>query len=174
VTVIDKAILVAFATKQGSTREGAEAIAATLEALGRAVEVRAARDVGALEAFDAVVLGGPLYLGRWHRDARSFLTRHRRELAAMPVAVFAYGPLSAEPAHHDAARKQLVRALSRVPEVQPVGIGIFAGRIDPAQLRFPFDRMDAVDARDPAALRAWAESLPSLLTRSANGEAVAA
>src|SRR5271169_5073510 len=42
--------------------------------------------------YDLVVFGAPLYSGRWHRDARRFLRRHRRELAAVPVAVFAMGP----------------------------------------------------------------------------------
>ena len=89
-------VLVAYATRHGSAREVAEAIAGTLQALGADVELRAARDVrgpdgfvrGQTGSWSLIVLGAPLYSGRWHRDAHRFLRRHRKELAGVPVAVF--------------------------------------------------------------------------------------
>jgi menaquinone-dependent protoporphyrinogen oxidase len=53
-------ILIAYASKHGSTRQVADAIAAELEPTGHEVVVRPAaaeRDPG---AYDAVVLGAPL------------------------------------------------------------------------------------------------------------------
>src|SRR5919197_1438927 len=81
-------ILVAYATKRGSTREVAEAIAVELERDGVHAVVQSARDDVDLRTFDGVVLGGALYTGRWHRDARRFLRRHRRILTTLPVAVY--------------------------------------------------------------------------------------
>lgn len=85
-------VLVVYATRHGSTREVAGSIAAALREQGASVESRAAHDFrGPIGNRDLVVLGGPLYAGRWHRDARRFLTRRRKELLTIPVAVFAVG-----------------------------------------------------------------------------------
>ena len=86
-------ILVAYATRSGSTREVAEQIAETLRSSGMEVSVQPARQVRTLEGTSAVVLGAPLYLGRWLKDARRFLKRHRDSLANRQVAIFALGPL---------------------------------------------------------------------------------
>src|SRR6266496_2234102 len=73
-------ILVAYATKHGSTQEVAEAIAATLREHALEVEVQPASEVRALDRYGAVLLGAPLYSGRWHGDANRFLKRHRTAL----------------------------------------------------------------------------------------------
>jgi menaquinone-dependent protoporphyrinogen oxidase len=155
-------ILVAYATKRGSTREVAEAVAATLHGQGLAVEVRPARDVSDLSGYDGVVLGGALYTGRLHRDAREFLARHRNTLAVKPAAVFAMGPRTATEKDLAQSRAQLDRALAAVPEVEPQAVAIFGGVLDPAKQRFPFSRMAASDARDWEAIRRWAEEVAAL------------
>ena len=133
------AVLVAYATKKGSTQEVAEAVAEVLRERGLEVELRAAREVEDVSAYAGVVVGGALYTGRWHRDARRLLRRHRAALATLPVAVFAMGPKTAEPNDLARAREQLDRHLNKVPEVEPVAVGIFGGVVDPAKLRFPFN-----------------------------------
>jgi menaquinone-dependent protoporphyrinogen oxidase len=152
-------ILVAYATKKGSTREVAEAIAARLETDGLRTVVQPASDHVDLRTFDAVVLGGALYTGRWHRDARRFLHRHRGALQTMPVAVFAMGRSTTAEDALAASLTQLERALGRVPEVTPVAVSIFGGVIDPARLRFPFNRMPPTDARDWDATTAWSDEV---------------
>jgi menaquinone-dependent protoporphyrinogen oxidase len=152
-------VLVAYATKKGSTREVAEAIAARLEAAGLRTVVQPAKHRADLRTFDAVVLGGALYGGRWHRDARRFLRRHRRILTTMPVAVFAMGPGTNDEHAMGHSFTQLERALGRVPEVAPVAVTVFGGVVDPARLRFPFSRMPPSDARDWDAIAAWADEV---------------
>lgn len=156
-------ILVAYGTKRGSTREVAEAVAAALREEGLEVEVRAAAETRAVERYDAVVLGGALYIGRWHRDARRFLARHRSALAELPVAVFAMGPRTLAEKDVAESRAQLDRALAEVPEVQPVAVAVFGGVIDPATQHFPLNRMPAIDVRDWDAIRAWAQELAGSL-----------
>jgi menaquinone-dependent protoporphyrinogen oxidase len=163
-------VLVAYASRHGSTREVAERIAATLSERGLAVDVRPAADVGVVAGYDAVVLGGALYTGRWHADARRFLKRQGAGLTAMPVAIFAMGPRTLEPADVQGSREQLDHALARFPDLAPASVAIFGGVLDPAQLRFPFNRMPASDARDWAAIDAWARELAaSLAPASAMG-----
>lgn len=86
-------VLVAYGTKNGGTAGIAEMIGQELRTLGLAVEVRAAVDVRDTTGYTAVVLGGALYMHRWHRDATRFARRHRRELAGKPVWLFSSGPL---------------------------------------------------------------------------------
>jgi menaquinone-dependent protoporphyrinogen oxidase len=59
---------------------------------------------------------------------------------------------------HDAeeSRSQLVKALAKVPEVDPSAVAVFGGVIDPHVLRFPLNRLPASDARDWDAIRSWA------------------
>jgi menaquinone-dependent protoporphyrinogen oxidase len=161
--VIPMPTLVAYGSRHGSTREVAEAIAATLRDRGLAVDLRPAGEVAALDGYDAVILGGALYAGRWHADARRLL--RRRELATLPVAVFALGPHTLSEEDVAGSRAQLDRVLARVPDVEPIAVAIFGGVIDPAQLRFPFSRMPASDARDWDAIRAWAASIAARIAR---------
>ncbi len=156
-------ILIAYASKHGSTREVADVIAAELEPSGLEVEVRPARAVEDPGAYDAVVLGAPLYMGRWHKDARAFLRSHRKTLERLPVAIFALGPVDADPQHWQGAEEQLDKALAALLEVDPVDVRVFGGAIKPDELRFPFTHMPAADVRDWVAIRAWAAGLPERL-----------
>lgn len=152
-------LLIAYASKHGSTQEVAEAIA---ERVGRGdleVELRRAADVADVTPYDGVILGGSLYFGRWHEDAVRFLSRHRRELSDLPVAVFALGPKTAEPADLADSRAQLENALQKTPRVEPSSIAVFGGVIDPAELRFPLSRLPASDARDWSAIESWASEI---------------
>jgi menaquinone-dependent protoporphyrinogen oxidase len=147
--------LVTYASKHGSTREVAERVAEVMRGAGFAVDVMPAANVGHLRGYDTVVLGGALYAGRLHKDARRFLARHREALAVRSVAVFAMGPATNEPSDLAGSRAQLDRALAKVPDLEPISVAIFGGVIDPDTLRFPFNRMPASDARDWAAIEAW-------------------
>ncbi|MEJ2665599.1 MAG: flavodoxin domain-containing protein [Deinococcales bacterium] len=162
-------VLVAYASRYGSTEEVARTIATTLRTCGLAVTATPAADVRDLEPYDAVVLGAALYMYRWHKAARRFLSRHRAALDRRAVAVFALGPVH-EP-HDDKewedARSQLDRELDRYPWLAPVTLAVFGGRFDPAKLRFPINVLagsePASDIRDWDAIRSWAEALPAML-----------
>ena len=156
-------VLVAYATKRGSTREVAEAVAEELTIRGLETTVAPADEIADLAGFDGVVLGGSLYMGRWHADARSFLKRHREALAGVPLAVFAMGPLTMEDSDVAASRKQLDDALAKTPDVTPVTTAVFGGVIDPDKLHFPFSHMPASDARDWDAIGAWADEVAERL-----------
>jgi menaquinone-dependent protoporphyrinogen oxidase len=165
-------ILVGYATKYGSTQEVAEAVAAALREGGQAVDCQPAQNVRSLDGYGAVVLGAPLYMFRWHKDAKSFLSRHRQALTARPVAVFAMGPLKDEAKDWQDVRAQLDKELLKFPWLAPVAAEVFGGKHDPAKLSFPHNlipalkQMPASDIRDWAAIRAWASGLPAILAPS--------
>jgi menaquinone-dependent protoporphyrinogen oxidase len=162
-------ILVGFATRYGSTQEVAETIAATLREGGLEVDCQPASKVRTLEGYTAVVLGAPLYMFRWHKDALRFLSRHREALTERPVVVFALGPTH-DP--HDEKEwedscAQLDRELAKHPWLTPLTREMFGGKYDPAKLRFPINLLagmePASDIRDWTAIRAWASNVASAL-----------
>ena len=166
-------VLIAFATRYGSTREVADAIGAALRDKGLAVDIQPARAVRSLESCSAVVLGAPLYMFRWHADALRFLSRHRQALAERPAAVFALGPFHGDEKERRQAREQLDKALAQYAWFAPKAVEVFGGKFDPARLDFPYNlfpplkQMPASDARDWAAIGAWAGSLATTLPPTA-------
>jgi menaquinone-dependent protoporphyrinogen oxidase len=157
-------VLVAFATRYGSTQEVAEAVAATLRDGGLAVDVMPIRRVRALVDYRMVVLGAPLYMFHWHRDAKGFLVRYRKTLEKLPVAVFALGPFfQNDEKECREARRLLDGELARFPWFAPRACEVFGGRFDPTKIRFPLrsflKKIPATDFRDWDAIRAWAGSL---------------
>jgi len=155
--------LVAYASKHGTTREVAESIAETLRGHGLGVEIEDAASVHDISGYDVVVVGGGLYMGKWHADARRLLERNRRELREKRLAVFAMGPDSLEESKIAESRRQLERALAATPELEPMAVTIFGGALRPENWRFPFNRLPAFDARDWDAIRVWAEEVAAKL-----------
>ncbi|MFF1296340.1 MULTISPECIES: flavodoxin domain-containing protein [unclassified Streptomyces] len=94
-------VLVAYGTTNGSTARIAEAVAAVLRKEGFTAEALPAGAVARVTPYDAVVLGGGLYAGRWHKDARRFVRRHGGELAGLPLWLFSSGPLDASASERD-------------------------------------------------------------------------
>lgn len=86
-------VLVTYSTKNGSTAEIAACIGEELRAMGLQVDVRDVGEVHDVAPYEAVVLGSALYMGRWRKDALRFGRRHKDELVALPVWLFASGPL---------------------------------------------------------------------------------
>jgi menaquinone-dependent protoporphyrinogen oxidase len=148
-------VLVAYATKHGSTREVAADVARVLRQAGFEVEINPAREVKSVDPYQAVVLGGALYMGRLHKDARKLLARG--ELASLPLAVFAMGPKSTEPQELAASGAQLKRALGAVPEIEPLATAVFGGVMK-------FGKKKMLDARDWNAIQAWAEDVARKLS----------
>lgn len=152
-------VLVAFASRHGSTAEVAKAVARRLAERGLTTETVPVTQVGGLTQFDAVVLGTALYMGRAHKDARRFLHRWERDLASVPFAVFGMGPLTTSAHDLEGSRRQLDRALAATPLVDPFAVTVFGGVVEPDKLPFPLSRMTATDARDWVAINAWADEV---------------
>lgn len=167
-------VLVTYATTYGSTQEVAESIADTLRKGGLEVDLQPMRRVRTLTGYRAIVLGAPLYMFRWHKDARYFVARYRTALAELPTAVFALGPLPGtdEKGWQD-CRAQLDKELAQFPSLKPIALELFGGRYDPSALRFPYTlfpplkKLPAGDIRDWAAIRDWASALALKLQPSA-------
>ena len=158
--------LVAYGSKYGATAGIAEAIGATLREHGLATDVRSAADVDRIDDYDAVVVGGGLYVGRWHGEAVGFLRRFEDQLIDRPTWLFSSGPTGGTPK----AEVELRDVLATQPG-PPGNIAKLAGRIRPRGHRTFGGRAGSEmggifarwipkgDWRDFEAIRAWAATI---------------
>ncbi len=167
-------VLVGYASKYGSTQKVAEAIAATFRENEFVVDLKPMREVKTLVEYTAVVLGAPIYMLRWHKEAYDFLSRHREALTKLPVAVFALGPLNDDENEWMEIRAQLDKELGKIPWFTPIAIEIFGGKYDPKKLFLPdkiitslpaspLHNMPASDLRNWTAIRTWASNIAAQL-----------
>jgi menaquinone-dependent protoporphyrinogen oxidase len=155
-------ILIAVASKHGSTHEIAQAIGAEIRAHNIMADVCDAGAVTDLTPYDAVVLGSGIYAGSWLPDAKLFATRHHAALQQRPVWVFSSGPLGDDdPQPHDNPER-LAAPLAGVPIRDHQ---IFVGKLDTSALSFAERLITRVvmapdgDFRDWEAVRDWATSI---------------
>jgi menaquinone-dependent protoporphyrinogen oxidase len=80
-------VLVTYATMAGSTAEVAQAVGEEIAKGGLQVDVLPLEEVKDIQAYDGVVVGGPMIMG-WHRAALRFLRVNREALQRIPLAVF--------------------------------------------------------------------------------------
>jgi menaquinone-dependent protoporphyrinogen oxidase len=165
-------VLVAYTTRAGTTAEVATTIAEALRQTGLTVEVRQAKEVTDMCPYQAVVAGSAIYMGQWMPDAVKFVRRHRQVLSQMPVAYYAVCLTLKDDTEENrcTVAAYLDPLQAEVPEVKPVDVGLFAGRMDYSRLSFFYriivKKMGAPegDFRDEQAIRSWAEALGPKLT----------
>jgi menaquinone-dependent protoporphyrinogen oxidase len=160
-------VLVVVASKYGSTRGIAAALAEELPATeaGKGAGLTAARyDAGHAPGpgnFDAVLVGSAVYAGRWREEARDYVTAHAGQLRDKPVWLFSSGPIGSPPFPPDEPHD--VYPLGQL--VGARGHRVFPGRLDKELLsvgeRAMVTAMRAPlgDFRDWDAVRSWAREL---------------
>jgi menaquinone-dependent protoporphyrinogen oxidase len=166
--VSDVKVLVAVASKHGSTQGIAEAIAARLNELGHDAEVRSAEDVREIGDVRALVLGSAVYAGSWMKEAMDFAERNADAFSNVPVWLFSSGPLGTEVKDEEEQPRQL-GDLTRM--LKPIEHRVFFGALDKSKLGFAERMMvKAVkapegDFRDWDTIRSWADGIASELDR---------
>lgn len=162
-------VLVTAASKHGATREIADTIARTLADHGVSAELVDLEEVRDLGRYDAVVLGSALYMGRWLKQARSFIEIHAEDLAQRPTWLFSSGPIvgdppTPEPADEAAGRRALELVDAREHKV-------FAGKLDKSALGLlekaavSAAHASEGDHRDWDEIQRWATAIAEQLKR---------
>jgi menaquinone-dependent protoporphyrinogen oxidase len=151
-------VLVAYDTKNGSTEEVAQAILARLREHGCTVDIQLAKYVRNLKEFDHLVVGAPIYSGRWLSGAHKILKRLGKQTREQipSVAIFALGPRVDEgPQNWTGPKAQFDRALGRHPSLKPDSVALFGGA-DPPK------KSPRRDIRDWEAIKSWADELANM------------
>jgi menaquinone-dependent protoporphyrinogen oxidase len=163
-------VLVAYGAKYGATAEIAEKIGQVLQEAGLALDVKPADQAGNPQSYAAVVLGSAVYMGRWRKEAETFLQVHEKALAERPVWLFSSGPLGEGDPVHLAEGFGFPSGLQPIADrIRPRDIAIFHGAVDMKKLN-PFERMmfrmaksPGGDSRDWDAIAAWAAGIAAAL-----------
>ncbi|MBC6445853.1 flavodoxin domain-containing protein [Actinokineospora xionganensis] len=157
-------VLIAYASKMGSTKEIADAIGVELLKLGVSADVRDVAGVTTLKGYDTVVLGSAVYAGRWRPEASRFVKRNAPGLAARRVWLFESGWIGKRP-ETITPSPFAAKWAGRIGAPPPT---VFGGRLDPKLATGPIDRLLAKrmpgDARDWDEILAWARTLAAALT----------
>jgi menaquinone-dependent protoporphyrinogen oxidase len=163
-----KTVLVCYATRYGSTGKIASIIAEELVKAHLEVTLSPLSLVTDPGTSDAVVIGSPLYMGKWLAEARDFVSRFRTKLQARPVVVFTVGYSFRDQMKEDIASGD--EALSSVKVfITPAAEGYFAGRVDPDSMNSAdrevtrLARIIPGDFMSPESVRNWARGLPHIL-----------
>jgi menaquinone-dependent protoporphyrinogen oxidase len=161
-------VLVAYASKRGSTAEIAETVAATLRRAGVEVDLESVEEVKELDRYGAVILGSAVYMKRWRGDARHFLKKHRKALRQVPFWVFSSGPVS-DSANDNPDWMEPPNLVEKVEEMGARGHVVFGGSL-PLQPRGMMERAMVEgtpkqhrDRRDWSEIREWADQVASEL-----------
>ncbi len=168
-------VLVVYGSKRQGTAGLAEMVADGFRREGVRAVVAPADAVRDLDLYDAVIVGGALYAGRWHKDARRFVKRLDRQLRARPVWFFSSGPLDGSAEDHEIPPTHQVAAL--MARIGARGHVTFGGRLAPDAHGFPASAMakdHAGDWRDPTHAATWAREVAATLAPAVGDEGRAA
>jgi menaquinone-dependent protoporphyrinogen IX oxidase len=191
-------ILIAYTTNAGTTADVAQIIGDELGKDGTQVDIRRLEEVDDIAAYTAVVVGGPMILG-WHKAALKFLKKHQTVLSRIPTAYFFTAknltdtgqtsvegiPVDLDPTLAKPPKKPgrvsfkeryalvenyLRPALRLAPEVKPVRVGFFAGRLDLYRLKWwqtlfvlLIIQAQPGGSHNTPYIRAWAANLRTVL-----------
>lgn len=160
-------VLVTFGSKRGGTAEIAQWIGDALRAEQLTVEVKPAREVHSLSGYGAVIIGGALYYGRWHREARRFSRRFGSALRKMPVWLFGSGPLDDSANQPNPVKVFGANAVDKAAtRLNAREHTVFGGRLTRDARGFPAAAMaknQAGDYRDRDRIQAWAKNIAAQL-----------
>jgi menaquinone-dependent protoporphyrinogen oxidase len=166
-------ILVAYASKHGSTAEIAQSIGQTLSENHHTVEVLPVETIKHLDNYEALILGSAVYAGRWMKEAVSFLRSH--QFIKLPIYLFSSGPIgNAEP--HELLDgytiPEIVKDLTKDLNIR--NVQIFHGKIDLRKLSlaelmlFKSVGAQSGDFRRWDAIKVWAQHISDELVQVHN------
>jgi menaquinone-dependent protoporphyrinogen oxidase len=176
-------VLVAYASRCGSTGGVAERIGQVLCEMGARAEVRLVERVTRLDPYQALIVGSAVRSDQWLPEAVDLLRANRAMLDRIPVALFltCLTMSRANAENREKAGAYLEPVLKTIPELQPVDSGFFAGALDYGKLSWPMrvimrqkmrDKgIEEGDYRDWGLIRAWATALHQKLLTAWAGNA---
>ena len=163
-------VLVTYASKYGSTGGVAKEIANTLNNNGFLVDVRLITKSMDLSAYSSIIIGSPVYVGKWMEEAYDFVQSNRKILSNMNVAYFLTS-MTLGASKDEVAKQEIEEILNsiekEIPEVKTLHKGFFGGAIDYSKMSLAMKTMLKImpedvkegDFRDWGVINSWAEEI---------------
>ncbi len=157
---MNKRILIAYATRAGSTAEVAAVLGESLSSRGFAVHVRPVKEEPSLEGYQAALLGSAIRMGAWLPEMVKYIKANQAALQSLPSALFTVHILNT--GQDAASRAARLAYLNPVRLLLPGAEEVFfTGKMDFSRLSF-VDRLIAKavkaaesDQRDWPKIRSW-------------------
>jgi menaquinone-dependent protoporphyrinogen oxidase len=165
-------LLIAYASRCGSTGGVADAIGQVLYGNGTSIDVRVVGNVNDLSPYQGVIVGSAIRMGKWLPEAVAFVKKHQDALSRLRTAYFvACITMKDDTAEN---RRKVLAYLDpvrkEISQIQPVDIGLFAGAVDFGKLSFAYKSILKAkgvpegDFRNWASIRSWAAGIrPAIL-----------
>jgi menaquinone-dependent protoporphyrinogen oxidase len=159
-------LLIAYASKYGSTAEIAEVIGKELRKRAYNADVKPVDSVDSLDGYEGFVIGSALYAGGWMKPAAKFLRANKKLLAGYPVWLFSSGPTGqGDPNEIMDGWTFPEDLMPAVETINPKEIILFHGSIDLDKLNFAEKmviksvKATIGDFRDWLVIRGWARAI---------------
>ncbi len=159
---IQKKVLIAYASRAGSTEEVAEAIGQVLRGRGIPADVVPAGKVAGVSTYRAVIIGSAIRMGRWLPEAARLVEKNQAPLTGIPTAFFSVClTMQKDTPENRRTVEDYMKPV--VQKLRPLTIGLFGGKMDYSRLGFldrlivsKMKKIPEGDYRDWSAIRSWA------------------
>ena len=170
-----KKLLITYDTEHGSTALVAQEIYQDLCSDNFTVDLVFVEHLNAdnITSYDGVVIGSPIYIGKWLPGINKLLKRHHADIAQVPTALFITCTTVRDLTTDNESNFEYQEALTyfmnpvleKYPDIVPVSTKVLAGgflfsELYPFQLfLMKFAKYPEGDFRKPALIDAWAQEL---------------
>jgi menaquinone-dependent protoporphyrinogen oxidase len=163
-----KKLLIAYASKCGSTTEIAKSMGKVLLEKVYEVDILLVNQVKTMDGYDGILAGSAVRVGSWLPEAVEFIKNNQTSLQKIPTAIFTVHGLNWEnTSASEALRMNYTSGVKQL--ISPIDEVFFAGKIDYSTMTF-LEKMlcKAVkaaeeDRRDWGVINTWAAEIPGKL-----------
>jgi menaquinone-dependent protoporphyrinogen oxidase len=171
-------ILIAYSSGYGATKEVAQEVALVLENEYQfSVDLHPLNYQEQLREYDAIVIGSSVRADQPLATTRDFFAAHRLDLLQKKVALFLVCLTASTLQGKEKVKKEYIsQLLSRYPEISPISIEAFGGKVDFDRLnpvmqqlvqsvmkQAGVDPNQSIDARNWQEIKEWARALAEKL-----------
>ncbi len=173
-----KKVLVGYYTRHGSTTSVAKTLSEQFVSQGFQVDLRFINNIPEdedLSKYDVFVLGSAIYWSALTEEFNEFVVRNESLLSQKPTAIFSVSMSMQRDNHMNRERMNLYmdKTLTKIPSVDPVRLGLFAGAFDFAKVTkiesvlmgmiFKYTPLNPGDHLDPPKVKSWVKEVIAAL-----------